>query len=63
MKFEYKIIINDTKGIFSKKVNKLEIENDYNKYGKDGWELVSTSSNNDAGYTTQIIATFKRKLN
>ena len=63
MKYEYKIVTNDTKGVFSKKINDSEIEKDYNKYGKDGWELVSIISNNDAGYTKQIIATFKRQLN
>ena len=63
MKFEYKIITIDTKGVFSKKINNSEIENEYNKYGKDGWELVSTISNNDGGYTKQIISMFKRQLN
>jgi len=63
MKYEYKIVTNDIKGVFSKKINVSEIENNYDKYGKDGWELVSIISNNDAGYTRQIVATFKRKLN
>tara|TARA_Y100001968_G_scaffold291457_1_gene295895 strand:- start:227 stop:418 length:192 start_codon:yes stop_codon:yes gene_type:complete len=63
MKFEYKIITNDAKGVFSKKIDNSEIENEYNKYGKDGWELVSIMSNNDGGYTKQIIGMFKRQIN
>ena len=63
-KFEYKVVLYDTKGFFGGKVESNQIENHFNFLGNDGWELVScTSTNQDYGATQSIVCIFKRKKN
>jgi hypothetical protein len=61
-KFEYKVIVYDTKGVFGGDVEAHQIENNLNVLGNDGWELVSsTSTNQSYGSSKSIVFVFKRK--
>ena len=64
-KWEYKIIIPEIKGWIDKKINPSELGKILNTAGKDGWELVNTSSlTGAAGWgseTKGIYFVFKRK--
>ena len=61
-KFEYKVVIYDTKGFFGGKVNENQLENQLNYFGNYGWEMVScTSTNQDYGSSKSIVCIFKRK--
>ena len=63
MKYEYKLVENGTKGFITTKIDANKIINEYNKYGKDGWELVSMMDLNDSGSSNKIISIFKREIN
>ncbi|MEM8955598.1 MAG: DUF4177 domain-containing protein [Verrucomicrobiota bacterium] len=46
------------------KVDLANIENEFNRMGEDGWELISVmDTNQELGSTRWIIATFKRIKN
>ena len=61
-KFEYKVVVYDTKGIWGGDVEENQLENQLNLIGNDGWELVScTSSNESFGASRSIVCIFKRK--
>ncbi len=61
-KFEYKVITFDTKGIFGGNVETVQIENQLNLFGNDGWEMVScTSTNQSYGASKSLVCIFKRK--
>lgn len=61
-KFEYKVVVYDTKGVWGGSVEGNQLENELNKYGNDGWEMVScTSSNESFGSSKSIVCIFKRK--
>ena len=63
-KFEYKVVVYDTKGVWGGSVEGNQLENELNKYGNDGWEMVScTSSNESFGSSKSIVCIFKRKKN
>ena len=58
-KWEYKTLKFDGKGFFK---SKFEFEEELNKLGNEGWELVSMLSPVSAyGSTTELFAIFKRK--
>ncbi|MDD5934015.1 MAG: DUF4177 domain-containing protein [Clostridiales bacterium] len=60
--WEYKTIYTDAKGFFGGKVNFSEFEEELNKLGAQGWELVSSvPSAQSYGSTRWIISIFKRK--
>ena len=64
MKFEYKLVHHKAKGFFGGKVDLNEMTDEYNSFGKDGWELVSVmDTNTNGGISDLIIAIFKRKIN
>ena len=52
-KFEYKVVVYDTKGFFGGCVEVNQLENQLNLLGNDGWEMCAYS---DTTYT----AVFKR---
>ena len=45
-KFEYKVVIYDTKGFWGGNVNESQLENQLNSLGNEGWEMVSCTSTN-----------------
>lgn len=62
-KFEYKVETYDPKGFFGGNVDSFRLEDQLNKLGKDGWELVScTSSNQSYGASKSLVCIFKRKI-
>lgn len=65
-KFEYKIISVNRKKL-SKTAFQTELVNNMNKYGDEGWELITIEGMAGGsfferdGYTTEFIFIFKRK--
>ena len=63
MKFEYKLVQHKAKGFLGGKVDINKMTDEYNTYGKDGWELVSVMDTNKSyGESNLVIAVFKRKI-
>lgn len=61
-KFEYKVIVYDTKGFWGGIVDTNQLESQFNLIGNDGWEMIScTSSNQKYGSSKCIVCIFKRK--
>lgn len=61
-KYEYRVVTFDTKGFWGGDVETLQIQDQLNLLGNDGWEMVScTSTNQSYGATKSIICVFKRK--
>jgi len=61
--YEYKTLTTDAKGFLGGKVNKDTFENELNKLGLQGWELVnSVATAQNYGSTRWIISVFKRKI-
>ena len=61
-KFEYKVVVNDTKGFWGGSVEMNQLENQLNRMGNDGWEMVScTTTNQSYGSSKSIVCIFKRK--
>ena len=61
--WEYKtIVIKEAKSFRGGKFNTDEIEKELNKYGSQGWELVTVAtSNKDYGSSASLICIFKRQ--
>ena len=47
-KYEYKVYTYDTKGVFGGKIDIRELESQLNKFGNEGWEMVSSTSSNQS---------------
>ena len=63
MKYEYKTMGFETKGLSGGKVDYHKFEEMLNQLGASGWELVnSLPSNRDFGHTGYIISIFKRPM-
>ena len=63
-KFEYKVVTFDTKGFWGGTVETRQIEEQLNRLGDDGWEMVSgTSTNQSYGASKSIVCIFKREKN
>ena len=61
-KYEYKVVTFDTKGFWGGIVETMQIEDQFNLLGDDGWEMVScTSTNQSYGASKSIVCIFKRK--
>ncbi len=61
-KYEYRVVTFDTKGFWGGDVETLQIQDQLNLLGNDGWEMVScTSTNQSYGATKSIVCVFKRK--
>ena len=62
-KYEYKVVVYDTKGVFGGKVDSKQLEAQLNMLGYEGWEMVScTSSNQSYGSSKSIVFIFKRMM-
>jgi len=60
--WEYKTLKFMTGGFFGGKVDEEELELELNRYGADGWELVSTfDTSQSQGASREIIVVFKRR--
>ena len=63
MKYEYKVLKFDLKGVMTPKVNHSEMEAQLNQHGAEGWELLRVSEILDMNSQTKILlATMKRPL-
>ena len=61
-KFEYKVVVYDTKGFWGGSVEVNQFESKLDLLGANGWELVScTSTNQSYGASKSIVCIFKRK--
>ncbi len=61
-KFEYKTIKIEPKGIWGTKLDTDEIDVILNKYGSQGWELVSMQDLQVGGSSWTFHYTFKREF-
>ena len=65
MKWEYKTIKLADEGfwITQGRINEAALEDELNRLGSQGWELVSVfDTNRSGGGTNGVIAVFKRKM-
>jgi hypothetical protein len=63
MRWEYKTIRLGTTGFIGGELDEEAFDLLLNKFGADGWELVSTFDTSKAGGTTRdVVAVFKRSL-
>jgi hypothetical protein len=58
-KFEYKTVSITKAGLFKQKVNHDE---ELNKMGQEGWEIVTVYTPVSAGTSTEISYLFKREI-
>ncbi len=62
MSWEYKTLKLGTKGLLGGKANEAELEKALNELGRQGWELVSIFTTNQAqGQTRDIVVVLKRR--
>lgn len=61
-KFEYKSIEIKPKSIWTTIIDPIELDQTINKYGNDGWELVTVVPFSSNGATNGFLFTFKREL-
>lgn len=61
VKWEYMTIAKDVQGWLGIKVNPAEIDEDLNRLGREGWELVSAFDTSD-GSTCHLVFVFKRPV-
>ncbi|MEK3732655.1 MULTISPECIES: DUF4177 domain-containing protein [Paenibacillus] len=61
--WEYKTLKYRTGGFFGGNVKEEDFEEELNRYGMDGWELVSCFDTNMSGQSRDVIVVFKRKVN
>jgi hypothetical protein len=61
MRWEYKSVQMETKGLWGGKVEGSELDRIMNELGEIGWELVSAFDTNEAyGRSRSIVLLFKR---
>lgn len=62
IKYEYKVLKFDVKGLFGGKVDLGEVEAQLNRHGADGWELSHISEIvNSAPMTVMLVVTMQRQ--
>jgi hypothetical protein len=62
-KFEYHLQKYDATGILGGKVDLAQMDIEFSRLGRDGWELVSIFDTNAGhGESRWIVATFKRPM-
>lgn len=62
-KFEYQSVITEIKGFFGGKVDSVDMIEELNKLGQEGWELVNSLPSNGADSSTRyIVSVFKREI-
>ena len=60
-RWEYTTVLIDVGGWISAKVDREATDAELNRYGAEGWELVSAFDVNEGhGRTSKIVALFKR---
>jgi len=63
IKYEYKVLKFDVKGIFGGKVDLSDIESQLNRLGAEGWALSQVSEIlNSSSMTVMLVAMLKRPL-
>lgn len=63
MKYEYKVLKFDLKGVFSRKVDSSDMETQLNQFGAEGWDLFHISEIlEEMGQTKFLLATMRRPL-
>ena len=63
IKYEYKVLKFDVKGMFGGKVNMAAMQAEFNQYGADGWDVAHISEIlNSAPMTSMLVATMRRPL-
>jgi hypothetical protein len=61
MRYEYKVLKFDVTGLFSAKVDFVDMERQLNELGSDGWQLVKVSTIlKDTGITKLLVAVMQR---
>ena len=61
-KYEYKVLTYDTKGFFGGNVEVYQIEDQLNRLGDEGWEMISCSTTSQSyGANKSMVYIFKRK--
>lgn len=61
--FVYKTYIFNPTGFVGGHVDRADLEEELNRLGREGWELVSAvASNAGNGYTREIVCIFKKKI-
>ncbi|GGH27378.1 DUF4177 domain-containing protein [Paenibacillus segetis] len=59
--WEYKTIKLKTGGFMGGKLDEMEFESELNRYGQDGWEVVSCfDTSYGQGTSREVIVVFKR---
>lgn len=61
-KFEYRSIEVKPKSMWTAVIDPIELDQTINKYGSDGWELVTVVPFSSNGVTNGFLFTFKREL-
>ncbi|MDV0445146.1 hypothetical protein MmiAt1_07030 [Methanimicrococcus sp. At1] len=62
-KWEYKTVTFETTGLWGGSLNVSNFDNEVNKYGQDGWEMVSCFATHQAqGKSSAVFAVFKREI-
>jgi hypothetical protein len=63
MKFEYKTVVQKTKGMLSGKVDQIAMDQSLSDLGAQGWELAASFGVNEGyGQTIQVVLIFKREM-
>lgn len=61
-RFEYKSIEIMPKSMWTSVIDPIELDQTINKFGSDGWELVTVVPFSSSGATRGFLFTFKREL-
>jgi hypothetical protein len=62
-RWEYRVILIGTEGLFGPKVNVEQIGTYLNQVGEDGWELISTTPiTRGDGRTSELLCILKRRI-
>ena len=62
MKWEYKTLNYDKRSFLSGKIDRVELNEKFNRLGRDGWEMVNITNSHGWGATGGVLAVFKRQL-
>jgi len=63
MRFKYKCVVFESKGVLGGQLNAQDFQKELNKYGLQGWEVISiTDSEHANGRTRETLVTMKKIL-
>lgn len=60
-KFEYKFVEIEQKAYWDNRLKNVRLDDKFNDFGKEGWELVCAAEYNSGGLLKSIVYTFKRE--